>query len=445
MPAESAPRTHDDTLHARLRAEGPMNLPRAYDVMERFGLDGLVVADPVNVFHVLGYWPQIANTKVGAPPTTFALLTRDARQAPGLVTSRFIYYYTYADGGFLRDLQVHLFRDAVDAGPIDAAAVVSPGPAAAPPAGALEFPDRHLAPLTAVERRRRGALDAAVAARGSSVDAGSAIVRALKDMGLWHGRIATDHPLIDAVCERHGRPGTLVAGENVLRWIRLVKSPLEIQLMRRASFGNVEAVAAVGRAIRAGATYAELRQAFEVEAARRGNRAVFLTVDRVSSELSDDTVVDGQTFFIDGVSHWRHYHGDFARTVFVGEPLAEARRAAQTVAHAWNAVRERLRPGLRYSEIVAIGREAVRAGGSGLTVGFGPHSVGLMHTDEPGEDAGGFHRKIDLALEPGMILSVDCPVMDTGVGGSAHLEDLMLITSDGAEPIHALGEPVIVV
>jgi Xaa-Pro aminopeptidase len=438
MPNQSTPNSNADAaLLARLRSESPMNLARAYEVMERFGLDGLVVAEPVNVFHVLGYWPQIANTKVGAPPTTFALLARDPRQAPGLVTSRFIYYYTYADGGFTRDVQVHLFRDAVDTGPIE--------PAAPAPAGPLEFPDRQLAPLTPVEQRRLAALDAAVAAHGSHADAGAAIVRAMREMGLWHGRVAVDHPLIEAVCARHGRPGTLVPGDEVLRWIRIVKSPLEIDLMRRASAANVAAVAAVGRAIRAGATYAELRQAYEIEAARRGNRAVFLTVDRVSSELSDEQVADGQAFFIDGVSHWRHYHGDFARTVFVGEPRPEAQRAGRAVGQAWDAVRERLRPGLRYSEIVAIGREAVRKHGSGLTIGFGPHSVGLAHTDEPGEDAGGFHRKLDLALEPGMILSVDCPVMNTGVGGSAHIEDLMLITADGAEPIHELAAPVIVV
>lgn len=44
-----------------------------------------------------------------------------------------------------------------------------------------------------------------------------------------------------------------------------------------------------------------------------------------------------------------------------------------------------------------------------------------------------------------MILSVDCPVLDAGLGGSAHLEDLMLIRANGAEPLHDIGERVIVV
>ena len=171
---------------------------------------------------------------------------------------------------------------------------------------------------------------------------------------------------------------------------------------------------------------------------------LFLTIDRVSSELSDDRIRDGQTLFIDGVSHFRHYHGDYARTVFVAEPTASARRAAAAAAHGWACVRELLRPGIRYSELVARGHEAVRKAGHDVTIGFGPHSVGLMHTDEPCDEADGFYRKRDIVLRENMIVSVDCPVMDTGIGGSAHIEDLMLITADGAEPIHDVAPPVVV-
>lgn len=44
-----------------------------------------------------------------------------------------------------------------------------------------------------------------------------------------------------------------------------------------------------------------------------------------------------------------------------------------------------------------------------------------------------------------MVLSVDCPVLNTGIGGSAHMEDLSLITADGAEPIHTITDPVVIV
>jgi hypothetical protein len=42
-----------------------------------------------------------------------------------------------------------------------------------------------------------------------------------------------------------------------------------------------------------------------------------------------------------------------------------------------------------------------------------------------------------------MVISVDCPVLQAGIGGTAHLEDLTLITASGAEPVHPVTAPVI--
>jgi Xaa-Pro aminopeptidase len=192
-------------------------------------------------------------------------------------------------------------------------------------------------------------------------------------------------------------------------------------------------------------TYPELRRIYYQEAVARENLPVFMTVDRVSAPLADQKIANGQAFFIDGVSHYQNYHGDYARTIFVDEPTPSMKRAAAAVTLGWDSVRERLRPGLRYSEIYAMGQEAVRKGGYDFSIGFGPHSVGLSHTDEPAIDSGGFYTKDDLILQENMILSVDCPILDTGLGGSAHLEDLMLITHDGAEPIHSMSSSIIIV
>ena len=433
----SAHSLRDPDLDAMLRRGGPMNVARAQQVMAEEDLSGFVLGDPLNVFHALGYWPQIALTKAGQPPTTFALISREPGVGPGLVTTQFIHYYTWADAGFESASQVWLYHEPGDE------RRAAPHPAASVAAFADPFADRGLAPLSAIERRRRATADAVPAAQRMLPDAGAALVHAMREMGLWRGRVACDHAVITSLCARHDHPGAVVDADNLLRRIRIIKSPLEIALMRRAAQANVNAVHAVARSIRAGAQYGELRRQFTIEAATQGNRDVFLTLDRVSSELADDRVRDGQVLFIDGVSQYRHYHGDYARTVFVGEAPAPAQRAAAAAVTGWFAIRERIKPGLRYSDLVRIGTEAVAAGDYPFRVGFGPHSVGLMHTDEPGIDAQGFYRKADLILEQDMILSVDCPIMDTGVGGSAHLEDLMLVTANGAVPIHDVEQPVI--
>ena len=44
-----------------------------------------------------------------------------------------------------------------------------------------------------------------------------------------------------------------------------------------------------------------------------------------------------------------------------------------------------------------------------------------------------------------MVISVDMPVLNTGIGGSAHLEDLTLITKDGGEQINDVGDRIVIV
>lgn len=425
----------DDDLLAALERGGPMNIERAVAVMERHGLEGLVLGDPINVYHLLGHWPQIARTRPGQPPGTFALIARARPEAPGLVTSRFLHHYSWADGRDRADVGVWLYNDLGDSG--DESIGLVPDSPVLPFATAM--------PLTAAENHRAQVSASLAGAPCMARDAGAAIVAAMRDLGLWQGRVGFDHAVVAEVAERHEHPGAMVQADNILREIRLIKSPLEQALMARAARANVDALNAVGHAIRAGATHHELQNLYRQECAARGNTAVFLNVDRVSSDLSRVKVAEGQTLMLDGVSSFLGYHGDFARTVFVGEPTAQARRAAEASAFAWRAVREQLRAGLRFSEIVTLGSDAVRKAGYEAIIGFGPHSVGLAHTDEPGEVHGGFWRKPDFVLQPGMIISVDCPTLDTGIGGSAHCEDLVLITATGAEPIHPLHEPVIVV
>ena len=72
-----------------------------------------------------------------------------------------------------------------------------------------------------------------------------------------------------------------------------------------------------------------------------------------------------------------------------------------------------------------------------------PHSVGLFHTDEAFDGDSLTFAKADHVIEPGMVLSVDCPILQTDMGGTVHLEDLWLITESGCEPLNDVSEPFI--
>ncbi len=391
-----------------LRGAPPVELERAREVMARDGVDGIVVSLPINAYHFTGYWP--ATSRMGFVPNVTVLISRDARQPISIVTAEFTYYYLLADHPYEYPFQWFLF--------------MGPGGAS------MVFGDAGLEPLPDFERRRRAAVQAAVSAQAASADSNAALLKALRATGLDRGRIAVDSPELASAFARAGLAATVVPADLTLQRIRLVKSARELELMRLAAAANMEAALAAAQTARAGASYRELRATFYSEAARRGNRGVFMVIGGISGEGIDRTLRDGDAFLFDAVSEGAGYHGDFARTVFVGEPAPSIRRATTAMLLGWDAIRDALRPGLRFSEITALGRETVRKAGYDFLIAFGPHSVGLQHTDAAALG--------DVVLEPGMVISVDCPVMQTGIGGSTHLEDLTLITANGSEPIHRI-------
>lgn len=426
----------------RVRAGPLMNLEQAYRVMEEEQLDGLVLAEPINVFHLTGHWGSLA--KMGYPAPAYALLSRDQGQAPGLVMAQFIYYYTYSDGHFNFPLQTWLFTGWSRRLQDEERKAATPG--GEPPANApYIFEDKGQVELRDIELHRRSTLNAALSEQKLSADARWALVNAVRSMGLDRGRIGVDHWVVNAIFETAGLDAVPVHADRALRRIRAIKSPREIELMRFSAQANAEAALAAAQAARAGATYQELRAAFYSEAAKRGNLGVFMQVDTIGAETGDGEFKEGQAFQIDCVSHGFHYHGDYGRTVFLGEPARSMKYATDAIALGWDAIREALRPGLRYSEIRSIGMEALRKGGYELDVAFTPHSVGLMHTDDPGRADSPFYVKEDVVLAENMIISVDCPVRNVGLGGSAHLEDLTLITADGGVQINDIGDRVIIV
>jgi len=227
----------------------------------------------------------------------------------------------------------------------------------------------------------------------------------------------------------------LLEAQRACALIRAVKSSEELTLIRHAARGNAEAALSACKSVRAGATYRDLRTTYFSEASRRSLIPGWMIVDHTTTVNYEDSFRDGQVFYIDAVASFGNYYGDYGRTVFVGEPSRHMKRHADAIRFLWDALRETLKPGIRFSEIQAMGSKILRRGGYDTNVRVTPHSIGLLHTDAAGVG--------DLVCEPGMVVSVDCPVLDVGIGGSAHIEDLTLITSDGHEMLNDIGDQVI--
>ena len=424
VPAAPSPRPD----FGFLRTDALVNAERARMIMARENLDAFVVTQPTNVFYLANHWPNL--DRMGFRHSMFVIYPRDPKRPVAMVMTGFLHYYRFADDVDLPNHVVFPYTT-----PADASTEVADGAGAAEPAAAQTRMHRVLDAtlLTPREKHRRQVSEAA---QPESATADWALLKALRHLGLEKGRLGIDDPIIEALLARRGTAASCAPGEDALRRIRLVKSPTELKMMRIASQANVEAALATIAAVRSVGTTGELRTRFFAEATRRGNQPVFIVIDGSSSEIADQPIRDGMAFSVDCVSHCLHYHGDFARTIFVGEPHPLMRRGTTAIYTAWREVQAQLRPGMRFVDVQRLGRESLKKQGADFSVNFTPHSVGLWHSDHPQPSVAEGRSVEGLVLEKGMVLSVDCPIMDTGMGGTCHLEDLVLIGDDGATPIH---------
>lgn len=401
-------------------ADNPLfNRENATKVLKEAGVDALLVSGATNLFHLTAVKP-ITNTMMPVPPEAYALLTADPLQPVRLLQFDFGYYFMTSDERPGSWLETRLYA----------------GPASDEPDAPAREPMIMRAPpwaeLTPDEKRRRDEVNKMLPEMATSAAAG--LVQMLRDAGLTKGRIACDSVTAAEYCEKASLDLEFIDAHHVAGLIRRVKSPIEIDLMRYAANQNALAATAAVQGLRGGVPLSELRKAYFIEAANRGGHSDFMAINRATSQRYDRSLEDGQAFMIDGVSSFAGYHGDFGRTVFLGEPNRRMAAVVAEIQKGWQAIRARMVPGATYGELLEIGASTLRNSTMDLNVRFNVHSVGLWHTDDPFGQP--YEDWLATKLQPDMILSVDCVLFDEGIGGTAHYEDLTLITEQGPVILH---------
>lgn len=418
----------DEDFDGRLLA----NKPRAYQVMEEEGLDGIVALNPVNVFYLTNYLGYKVAQMYSFP--SFAVMPRDPDQPTFLITSHVdlwniansereypeIMPYSYATNwtDYLDEQNWSVTPDA--------------GPATPWPMDEKGFVPRE-AEWQSVQNHYNGLM---------SASSEYALARALKESGLERGILGVDDWRISKVLENVGMDAVqCVEGDNAFRRIRLIKSDVELAHMRTIANANQDAAEAMFSQIGRGATRADIDKLFMIEAAKRGAKATWIAAGSVGG-LPDAEVVEGRPLLMDAVSQINLYHGDFGRTFVLGEPSKKLEQRASLLRVAWDESFAALRPGVKYSDIKAVAQDAMKKTGLPMFgVGASPHSVGLQHTDEPFVEGLPFQKRDDLTLQEGMTMTVDFPYMEPG-WGACHLEDLVVITKDGAESLGRMDGPL---
>lgn len=390
-----------------------LNRERALAVMERYGLDALVAATPENVYYLSDYGAShsflFRNYGVSA-----AVLPRDESIPPTLLVGEVDVPYLAAKPTWMPELRM----------------IGSFG--------------SHISPHLELTERESAVRDlwAGLRTKGlRSPNRQEVLAGVLRELGLAGKRLGIDDLRVTAELREAGvATEDAVDAMNVFREIRLVKTPDEIALMRRAAQINDSCLLAASNLLVEGTTAREISRFWKSQMALQGaigeefyaggfDRPWFIGPD-------DYRLRDGDHMLFDCGGTYRYYWADVGRTGCVGTPSQRVREAHAAAVDVYGRCLPLLRPGNSTAEIKQAALEAARE--HGLADGWVPlmHPMGIEVYDMP-QPLGEVERE-DFTIEIDMVVSYECCLYVEFPWGVVQLEDTFVVREDGLERLGAL-------
>jgi methionyl aminopeptidase len=232
------------------------------------------------------------------------------------------------------------------------------------------------------------------------------------------------------------------------------KSRSEIDRMRRAGAIVAEVLALVESELRPGVSTAHLDRVAEAHIRASGATPSFLGYPGVNPRRPfpgsicvsiDDEIVHGipgertiragQLVSIDAGAIVDGWHGDGARTFYVGEPPPEVAELIEATRAGMMAGIAAAVPGNYIGDISAAVEDHARPKGYGVIRQFVGHGIGTAMHEEPQVPNFRSGRK-GLRLEPGICLAIE-PMFTLGSHETRILpDDWTVVTGDGSLAVH---------
>ncbi len=269
-------------------------------------------------------------------------------------------------------------------------------------------------------------------------DAMAVLAGLLSDMGLDGGRIGIEMDYLPA--GDFARLGSFLpkakfaAAEGLYNRLRQIKTPEEIDLLRRLSRISDQSITDAYGAVRAGMTEMDIASAltrgvytagaehFKLMIVATGERSVFPNVGPTQRVLKENDVCRVEIFSIIG-----GYHAGVCRTAVVGKPPEHAERIWAHLVECKYQILDMIKPGQSSRAIY----EAFITKLSALDlppISFVGHGIGLHLHEEPY-----LGMYSDTPLEAGMVLGIEPLVYETGYGFGLQNKDMVLVTETGSE------------
>jgi Xaa-Pro aminopeptidase len=402
------------------------NLDRVLHALEARGLDGIVATTPNNVYYLSGF-NGVAH-KSDEPRVAAVLLSRHAPEHPVMVVADYYLATFLTQPTWIEDIRP--FRAVMM--PLDLPAQKSDIDRFIPPAaGGLPW----------VESARKA----------YAFDMGAALESALRDLKLDRARIAFDDRGIGL---RLGIDGMTVAdGYDPMMFARAIKTPVELDLIRRATRLNEAAIRKTIAAWQPGATWRDLNLAYTRSVAELGGfvrdpggmvwghpRGTDATI-MLATGFEDSEIGAGTHVMFDCHGTIDLYCWDGGKTWVVdGEPEGDAKRWAKATSAVAETLIGAMKPGACIRELQALARATYRKAGvpdpDRAVVFF--HGLGLSHMELELMTADGSVQGGDWVLEEGMVAPIHL-LYPGGQFDRSWCEEVVEITRDGGRPLFSWG------
>jgi Xaa-Pro aminopeptidase len=239
-----------------------------------------------------------------------------------------------------------------------------------------------------------------------------------------------------------------VLATGVLRELRMLKDSAEIDALRKAGAAIDRVHARVPEFLIPGRTEADVAADIAEAIVAEGHSDVAFVIVGSGPHgadphhaCSDRELQAGDVVVVDiGGAYEPGYHSDSTRTYSIGEPNPEVVQQYSVLQRAQRAAVDAVRPGVTAEQVDAAARDVLaEAGLADYFVHRTGHGIGLSVHEEPYIVAGN-----DLPLAAGMAFSVEPGIYFAGRWG-ARIEDIVIVTEDGATAVNNRPHELIVV
>jgi Xaa-Pro dipeptidase len=261
----------------------------------------------------------------------------------------------------------------------------------------------------------------------------------LTDRGARTGKLGIEETtrffFVDGI--RKESPGVeMVSADPVTVGCRILKSPAELALMKRANEITIEAYKAAVASLDEGMTHTAvsgiISAAFRAMGVNGGagvQFAEFSAFPHGSSKLQ--TLEEGDIVMMDGGCGVEGYRSDITRTVVFGKPTDRQRQIWDLERKAQDAARDAVKAGAPCEAVDAAARKVI------TDAGFGPGYEYFTHRVGHGIGLDGHEWTYlvpgnKMPLAPGMCFSNEPGIYLPGEFG-VRLEDCFYVTEDGGE------------